>query len=454
MAGSARPNGSSGQRPGSTRTLAAPADGAGEVRRTVLPGGLRVISEAMPTVRSVAFGIWVGVGSRDETPRLAGSSHYLEHLLFKGTERRDALEIAAVMDAVGGEMNAFTAKEYTCYYARVLDTNQALAVDVISDMVTSSLIATEEVETERGVILEEIAMHDDDPSDVVHDSFATALFGSSPLGRPIIGTVDSITAMSRSAIDGYYRRRYRPEQMVVAAAGNLDHGELVRQVRKAFAGAGMVTPGSDVQPALPRGGARRPAYKPTIEVVRRPTEQANVVIGTRGIARTDDRRFALGVLNSALGGGMSSRLFQEIREKRGLAYSVYSYASQYADTGMFGIYAGCQPSRVDEVVKLCREQLQEVIASGITEEELRRGKGQLRGGLVLGLEDTSSRMSRLGKSELSYGELLTVGEVLDRIEAVTLDDVRAVAADVLDAPLALAVIGPFDDHDFSWATAS
>jgi predicted Zn-dependent peptidase len=419
--------------------------GGGLIRRTVLSGGLRVITEAIPTMRSVAFGIWVGVGSRDETPALAGASHYLEHLLFKGTERRDAMQIAAAMDAVGGEMNAFTAKEYTCYYARVLDTDLPLAVDVVSDMVTASLIAKTDVESERGVILEEIAMHDDDPGDAVHDTFSRAVFGDAPLGRPVIGTVDSISAMTRAAIARYYRGRYRPTSTVVAAAGNVDHVKLVRLIRKAFDAAGLLDEES-AQPEAPRGSGRAPQFVPSVSVVTRPTEQANVIVGTRGISRNDDRRFALGVLNSALGGGMSSRLFQEVREKRGLAYSVYSYSSQYADTGLFGVYAGCHPERVGEVLTICREEVAKVAEHGISDEELARGKGQLRGSLVLGLEDTSSRMSRLGKSELVQGELLGVDEVLGHIEAVTLDDVRAVASDVLAGPMALAAVGPFDDR--------
>jgi predicted Zn-dependent peptidase len=434
------------QKPGTTRTLSSGADtGGGLIRRTVLPGGLRVITEAVPAMRSVAFGIWVGVGSRDESPTLAGASHYLEHLLFKGTERRDALQIASVMDAVGGEMNAFTAKEYTCYYARVLDSDLPLAVDVVSDMVTSSLIAKADVESERGVILEEIAMHDDDPGDAVHDTFSRAVFGDAPLGRPVIGTVESITAMSRGAIARYYRGRYKPQTIVVAAAGNVDHTRLVKLVRKAFGDAGLLEQ-DGAQPDAPRAAGKVTAFTPSVEIISRSTEQANVILGTRGIARNDDRRFALGVLNSALGGGMSSRLFQEVREKRGLAYSVYSYSSQYADTGVFGVYAGCQPGRVGEVLTICREQIEKVATGGISDDELARGKGQLRGSLVLGLEDTSSRMSRLGKSELVQGELLGVDEVLAHIEAVTLDDVRAVAADLLAAPLALAAVGPFDDR--------
>ncbi|HEY5050435.1 MAG TPA: pitrilysin family protein, partial [Acidothermaceae bacterium] len=277
------------QKPGSTKTLIPGADGA-VVRRTVLPGGLRVITEAMPTVRSVSFGVWVGVGSRDETPALAGSSHYLEHVLFKGTKRRDALEISAALDAVGGEMNAFTSKEYTCFYARVLDNDLPLAVDVISDMMTSSVVRSADVDSERGVILEEIAMHEDDPGDVVHDAFAEALFGDTPLGRPILGTVASINALQRSAIHGYYRRRYRPENMVIAAAGNLDHAKVVRLVAKAFAEMLNDSAQIDRRPSPPRVGGRPPVCRSGVSVVQRPTEQAHLVLGVPALSRVDERR--------------------------------------------------------------------------------------------------------------------------------------------------------------------
>jgi predicted Zn-dependent peptidase len=440
------------QKPGSTKVLISGADGA-VVRRTVLPGGLRVITETMPTVRSVSFGVWVGVGSRDETPALAGSSHYLEHVLFKGTKRRDAMEISAALDAVGGEMNAFTSKEYTCFYARVLDNDLPLAVDVISDMMTSSVVRTSDVDSERGVILEEIAMHEDDPGDVVHDAFAEALFGDTPLGRPILGTVQSISTLQRTAIHGYYRRRYRPENMVIAAAGNLDHAKVVRLVAKAFGEMLNDDAQIDRRPTPPRVGGRPPASRSGVSVVPRPTEQAHLVLGVPALSRVDERRFALGVLNGALGGGMSSRLFQEIREKRGLAYSVYSYAAHHAETGMFGVYAGCQPAKAAEVLEICREQLDMVARHGITQEELTRGKGQLAGALVLGLEDTGSRMSRLGKAELVYGEILTVDELLARIKAVTLEQVRDVASSTLSAKQTLAVIGPFDDGAFADAVA-
>jgi len=408
----------------------------------------------MPTVRSVTFGIWVGVGSRDEAPSLAGASHYLEHLLFKGTRRRDALEISSTIDAVGGEMNAFTSKEYTCFYARVLDEDLPLAIDVICDLVTSSVVRAADVDSERGVVLEEIAMQLDDPTDVVHELFATTLFGDTPLGRPVLGTVQSITAMSRPAVAGYYRRRYRPQDMVVAVAGNLDHDAVVRDVQAAFAGAGLLD--GDAVPSPPRAGSGvlRAGQGAVAQVIRRPGEQANVVLGVPGVSRRDERRFALGVLNAALGGGMSSRLFQEIREKRGLAYSVYSYAEQYSDTGLLGVYAGCQPRRTEEVISICRDQLADVAEHGITPDELTRGKGQLRGSLVLGLEDTGSRMSRIGKSELVHGDLLAVSEILERIASVTLDDVRAVAAEVLTVAPSLAVVGPFaEDRDFAGAVA-
>ncbi|WP_030904192.1 M16 family metallopeptidase [Streptosporangium amethystogenes] len=431
-----------------TTTLHPGKDGAGVVKRTVLPGGLRVVTESMPTVRSVAVGMWVGIGSRDESPQHMGSSHFLEHLLFKGTPTRDALEISAAIEGIGGEINAFTAKEYTCYYARVLDEDLRVAIDVLADVVTSSLITGEDVEAERGVILEEIAMHDDDPSDVVHEQFSAELYGDTPVGRPILGTVDSITAVTRDRIAEYYRRYYLPTHTVVSVAGNIDHERVVAMVAAAYERAGAL--GGDASPVPPRVSGPGVEARSGTRVVHRPTEQANLVLGTTALTRTDDRRFALGVLNAALGGGMSSRLFQEIREKRGLAYSAYSYTSALADTGQFGIYVGCLPSKIDDVLKICREEVLRVVADGITEEEIVRGKGQMRGGLVLGLEDTGSRMSRIGKGELVFDELLSVDDLLGRIDAVTPEEITAVAAEVLNRPMSLAVIGPYDeDRDFS-----
>jgi len=329
----------------------------------------------------------------------------------------------------------------------VLDEDLPLAIDVLADLVTDSLITPDDVESERAVILEEIAMHDDDPSDVVHEQFSAELYGDTPIGRPILGTAESINSLTRDRIVEYYRRYYQPPRTVVSVAGSVDHDRVVELVAAAYDRVGAL--GGDEPPAPPRLSGPGVEPRSGVRVVDRPTEQANLVLGTTGLARTDERRFALGVLNAALGGGMSSRLFQEIREKRGLAYSAYSYTSQYADTGQFGIYVGCLPSKIDEVLKICRDEVARVVDEGITEEEIVRGKGQMRGGLVLGLEDTGSRMSRIGKSELVYESLMPVDEVLRRIDAVTPEDIAAVARDVLNRPLTLAVIGPYAGKDFS-----
>ncbi|KUF20362.1 MULTISPECIES: M16 family metallopeptidase [Streptomyces] len=427
-----------------TQTLIKGRDGVGTVRKTTLPGGLRVVTETLPSVRSATFGIWAHVGSRDETPALNGATHYLEHLLFKGTARRSALDISSAIDAVGGEMNAFTAKEYTCYYARVLDTDLPLAIDVVCDMLTGSLIEQEDVDAERGVILEEIAMTEDDPGDCVHDLFAHTMLGDTPLGRPVLGTVDTINALTADRIRRFYKKHYDPTHLVVAAAGNVDHQKVVRQVRAAFEKAGALHR-TDVTPVAPRSGSRRLTTSGRVEIVDRRTEQAHVILGMPGLARTDERRWALGVLNAALGGGMSSRLFQEVREKRGLAYSVYSYTSGFADTGLFGVYAGCRPSQVHDVLKICRDELDQVAQHGLTDDEVARAIGQLAGSTVLGLEDTGALMNRIGKSELCWGEQMSVDDMLAKITAVTPDEVRAVAADVLGRRPSLSAIGPLKD---------
>ena len=424
----------------STRTLLEGADGA-LVRRTVLPTGLRIVTESVPGVRSVSFGVWVGVGSRDESPRQMGSAHFLEHLLFKGTQRRSAWEISSAIEAVGGEMNAFTTKEYTCYYARVLDTDTALAVDVISDVVTNGLLASADIESERGVILEEIAMNEDDPGDIVHDLFMEAYYGSTPLGRSILGSQATINDLSARGIRAFYRRNYVPSRIVVSAAGSVEHDQIVRLVTEAFGTEGPHA-GSERRSVPTRSAAARGRGTSAIEV--RPIEQANLVIGYGGLRRTDDRRYALGVLNAALGAGMSSRLFQRVREERGLAYSVYSFVSSFSDSGYTGIYAGCLPGKVAEVVQVCRETVAEVMRSGLTDEELQRGKGQVKGGVVLGQEDTGARMSRIAKGELLYDEIPSIDDVLERIDAVDHDDVRDLAGRLLGHEPTYALIGPFD----------
>jgi predicted Zn-dependent peptidase len=431
------------QKPGTTRTLLSDQDGGAQVRRTVLPGGLRVVTEAMPGVRSASIGVWVGVGSRDETPALSGASHFLEHLLFKGTPSRTALQISCELDEVGGEFNAFTAKEYTCFHARVLDEDLPLAVDVLGDMITSSVIEAQDVEAEREVILDEIAMHDDDPDDVVGNLFAEKAWGSAPVGRPIAGTVESIKAMTRAQVRRYYRSRYTAENMVVAVAGNIDHADVVRLVRTAFSRAGFLDD-PEARPMPVRRAARPRRTNPGDVVVAKPFEQVNLVLGVNGLVRTDERRYALGVLNAALGGGTSSRLFQEVREHRGLAYSVYSYASHYTDAGTFAVAVGCLPSKVTDVLSVVRSELDRLAADGISAVELQRGQGQLRGGLVLSLEDSGSRMSRIAKAELLYDELPSIDEVLRRVAAVSLDDVNALANRLLSQRQTLAVVGPFD----------
>jgi predicted Zn-dependent peptidase len=414
------------------------------VRRTVLPSGLRIVTEEVPSVRSAAIGIWVNVGSRDETPAVAGASHFLEHLLFKGTTRRTALEISATIEAVGGEMNAFTSKEYTCFYARVIDTDLPMAIDVVSDLITSSIVSALDVDAERKVVLEEIAMRDDDPSDLVHDLYAETYYGDTTLGRPILGTIKSIKEMSRSSVFNYYKKKYLPQDLVVAVAGNIKHKRVVAMVEEALSrdnflnvkGAPQIRPNTPVK--------TKPMQ--SVGLLTRKTEQAHMFYGMEGVARSDERRFAMGVLASALGGGMSSRLFQEIREKRGLAYSVYAYAQQFAGSGQIGFYAGCNPTKAIEVVEIIREVLADVAENGMSHEEIERAKGAVRGSLVLSQEDSASRMSRIGKNEIVYGQVMGFDDILKAIARVNPSDVREIASEYLTKSPTLALVGPFKNE--------
>ncbi len=408
------------------------------VRRTLLPGGLRVVTEFVPSVRSASVGVWVGVGSRDEGPTVAGAAHFLEHLLFKSTPTRTAVEIAQAVDAVGGELNAFTAKEHTCYYAHVLDTDLALAVDLVSDVVLRGRCAADDVEVERDVVLEEIAMRDDDPEDTLGDVFLSAMFGTHPVGRPVIGSMDSVSAMTRDQLHSFHVRRYTPERMVVAVAGNVDHDEVVALVRERF--AGHLVRGRKAQ--QPRKGTGRLTGRPTLHLMNRDAEQTHMLLGVRTPGRHWEYRWALSVLNSALGGGLSSRLFQQIRETRGLAYSVYSTVDTFADGGALSVYAACLPERFGEVSAVTADVLQTVARDGITEQECRIAKGSLCGGLVLGLEDSASRMNRLGRNELNYGEHRDLSQSLANIDAVTIDEVNTVARTLLSKPFGAAVLGP------------
>ncbi len=396
-------------------------------------------------MRSVAMGVWVDVGSRDERPTINGASHFLEHLLFKGTKRLTARQIAEAFDSVGGDLNAFTAKEYTCYYCRVGDQDLPMAVEYMSDMLQNSVIAKADLEAERLVILEEINRQEDSPDDLIHDLFTETLWQGHPLGRPVLGTRDTIRGVGRDQIKRFYDRLYEPPHFVIATAGNLDHQELCALVEGQMeTGARLPETGA----RLVRTGGTVPRPSGATLVRHRATEQAHICVGTNAPSRKDPDRFAFGVVNTALGGGMSSRLFQEVREKRGLAYSVYSYHSMFAEKGLFMVYAGTTPAKAKEVLSIVRGELADMAGGGLTEEEIARAKGHVKGSLVLSLEDTPGRMSRIGRSEISHGEILSVDEVLQRIEAVTRDDAELVAQQVFERPLALAVIGPFGQDEF------
>ncbi|WP_022872413.1 M16 family metallopeptidase [Nesterenkonia alba] len=418
------------------------ADAGSTVRRTVLPSGVRVLTEEMPGVRSVTLGYWVAVGSRDEAEHQYGSTHFLEHLLFKGTRRRSALDIAAAFDAVGGESNAMTGKESTCYYARVLDADLPMAAEVLTDMVTSAIIAPDEMELERGVILEELAMAEDDPSDVVHERFAAQVLSNHPLGRPIGGTPEAIRAATREDVWDHYTRWYRPDELVITAAGGLRHDELCQVVHEALEASAWDVSISGYPAPRRLGEAVQIPVQEGVEHHRKDVEQAQVIVGGRGMPAHDDDRFALSLLHAVLGGGMSSRLFQEVRERRGLAYSTFSFSAAFTDAGYFGLYAGCLPQKVQTVVDVMTAELEHLAETPVGAEELARAKGQLRGATVLGMEETSSRMSRLGKAELVRGEYTDISESLAKLDAVTAFDVQRVAQRLVASPRAITVVGP------------
>ena len=426
-----------------TRVLERGVDGS-TVTSSELPGGLRVVTESVPGARSASVGVWVGVGSVDETPRLAGASHYLEHLLFKGTKYRTGYEIADAVDAVGGELNAFTSHEYTCYYARILAEEAELAVGLVCEVVLDATVAAADVDTERMVILEEIAMRDDDPEDTLADLFAAAVFAGHPVASPVIGSIETISGMSRTQVAGYYRRRYTPDKMVISVAGGVEHADVLRWVKAAFRERLSV---DTATPAGFRGRRGRTSPLRRVAVIERDTEQAHLCVGVPSGDRNDPDRTVLAVLTSALGGGMSSRLFRSIREERGLAYSCYSASSAYSDVGSFSVYAGCQPDHLGEVAKLIGQELALVAESGLAEIELARVKGQLAGSLVLALEDTESRMSRIGKTLLVRKEFRSIEDELAAIRAVSQADVGALAKRLLSRPMTAAVVGPYASTD-------
>ena len=417
------------------------ASGGSTVRRTVLPSGVRFLTETVPGAQSASVSFAVAVGSRDEVDGHHGSTHFLEHLLFKGTKTRTALDIAVAFDSVGGASNASTGKEHTSYYARVQDKAIPVAVQVIADMLTSSVIDPVEFENERTVILEELAMNDDDPQDVAHERFFEAVLGDHELGRPIGGTPETIKAVTRDAVWQHYQNNYRPEDLVITAAGGVDHDGLLALVEENLEIAGW----DKNLKAKPRSWRSQAAVviEPTVSVnvINRPIAQANIILGSLGLVAGDERRYAMAILNTVLGGGMSSRLFQEIREKRGLAYSVYSFNQGYSDAAAFGLYAGCSPQKATEVIKLMIEELGKVATDGITEAELALAKGNISGGLALKFESTQARMSRLSGAELTDGEFIDLDESLSRYSAVQLSDVQALAKLMFEAPKSFVAVG-------------
>ena len=409
------------------------------IETSVLPCGIRLVTETMADVRSVAVAYWVGTGSRDEPGELAGASHFLEHLLFKGTEQRSAVAIAEQLDEVGGDCNAFTTKEYTTFYIRLLSEHLSLGLDILSDIMWAPALRSEDIEAERTVILDEILMHADEPADLAAERWQEALFPEHALGRDTLGTASSVQRITREDIRAFFELHYRPANMVVSVAGDCTHEAVAADLERRFAGgSGGAAP------------ARTPPGPDTVglDVVRRSTEQAQLVYGMRSVSRFDERRWALAVLNHVLGGGLSSRLFQKVREQRGLAYSVWSERAAYEDSGSLAIVVGTAPEHIDEVLRIVETELELLAADGVTDRELAVAKGNLRAEMLLSGEDSGARMSRLGASMLLHGEVLSVDEVLARIDRVEKADVLQVAGELVRSPRTLSAVGPFDRRDF------
>lgn len=404
------------------------------MKKIQLSNGLRVVMEQIPTCRSVSFGIWVKTGSRNESLDINGITHFIEHMMFKGTDRFDARAIAEQFDAIGGNVNAFTSKEYTCYYAKVLDEHLPIAVDVLSDMFFNSKLDPVELAKEKNVILEEIAMYEDTPDDLVHDLMSMAAYGEHPLAYPILGTKEHLEAMDSDALRSYMNNHYTIENTVIALAGNIDDSviELLERHFGAFKNSGASQ------------SLTVPVFHDGLLFRRKKTEQNHICLSFPGSSIGDDLQYAMVLLNNAIGGGMSSRLFQEIREKRGLAYSVYSYHSSHADSGMFTIYAGTAPKQTKDVLDLTNEIMSDLAVNGMTEDELHKGKEQLKGSLILSLESTGSRMNRLGKNELMLGRHNSMDELIQRIEQVNMNDINAVLDRMFETPFSLAMVGSSD----------
>ena len=398
-----------------------------------LPSGLRVIGEKIAHVRSVSVGIWVGAGSQHETPSENGLSHYLEHMLFKGTERRTARQIAEEMDAVGGQMNAFTSKECTCYYCKVVDEHLPLAIDVLSDMLIHSTFDPEELNKERGVILEEIAMAEDTPDDLVTELLMLAQYGDQPIARPILGTEQTVGGFTREDLIRYHHKMYRPENTVVALAGNYVWEDVLEQIQRHL--------GDWERGEFEKRIVTTDDVKPTVLRREKNIEQIHICLGYPGVTSDSDKVFALSIFNSVFGGAMSSRLFQKIREERGLAYSVYSYPNNYITCGMMAVYAGTNVESAPEVIRMIREEARQLAEQGMTEREFVQAREQLKSSYILGLESTSSRMNAIGRRKLIYGDTRTEDEVIARINAVTLEETNALMRELLTGEVAVSLVG-------------
>jgi predicted Zn-dependent peptidase len=405
--------------------------------KSSLSNGIRIVSEAIPYVKSVSVGIWIGTGSRSEDTSNHGISHFIEHLMFKGTESRTAKDIAETVDAVGGQLNAFTAKEFTCYYIKVLDNHLDLAMDVLSDMLLKSKFAPQDIDREREVVLEEVHMYEDSPDELIHDLYLDSVWSKHPLGRNILGTTESIGLFDRGLVSDYYRDYYTPDNIVIAAAGNLTHEMLEELASKYFGAMQGVKKKQSVSP---------PLLSTNHTLHQKDTEQIHLCLGTASVAQDSPEIYVAHILNNILGGGISSRLFQSIREERGLAYSIYSYQSNYSDCGLFTVYAGTRPGNVSQVIELILENINDLRTVGINESELHKTKEQLKGNLLLGLESSSSRMSRIGKLEITQGKYTSLDEVVTKIENVTVGDLtQMLTGNFSGEQFSFTALGPLKD---------
>jgi predicted Zn-dependent peptidase len=406
------------------------------INKTVLANGIKVVSKKMPHVRSISMGVWVSVGARDESNEQSGLSHFIEHMIFKGTARRDAYQIAKEFDAIGGQTNAFTSMEHTCYHAKVLDSHLETMVDILSDIFLNSIFDANEVERERPVIFQEIGMLEDTPEDYVHQLAGSNFWGDHPLGRSILGTRDNILRFNADAIKQYFKHFYHPERIVISAAGNLEHDRILELIGPSFG-------------AIQNGGSlhdrTKPQVRPSVKIHRRDLEQAHICLSTMGTAISDSRRFAFSLMNTLLGGNMSSRLFQEIREKRGLAYSVYSFISSHVDSGMFGVYCGVDPKNTRQAIQLIHQELETICQKKITPDELSDAKEYTKGNLFLAAESADNQMVRLAQNEIYFGKYIPLRTVIDKVEAVNVDDIQGLARSLFQPQqTALTLLGPVD----------